>query len=62
MGKGKVDKSKWYHKINQLQKRLDRMEEYPGHAERKINRRKGQLKRLMGKAMGSSKYNTEQDW
>lgn len=60
MSKGKIDKSKWYHKINQLQKRMERMEENPGHSERKFNRRKGQLKRLVSKSMGSNKY--EQDW
>jgi len=60
MNKGKIDKSKWYHKLNQLQKRIDRMEENPGHAERKINRRKGQIKRLTERAMGNNKY--EQDW
>jgi len=46
---GKIDNSKWYHKLHQLQKRLSRMEENEGHASEKKEKRKGQLRRLIDK-------------
>ena len=55
MSKGKVDKSKWFHKLHQLQKRLDRAELYEGHSNEKSDKRKGQLKRLLEKTMGNKK-------
>jgi hypothetical protein len=45
----KIDNSKWYHKLHQLQKRLGRMEEHEGHSSDKKEKRKGQLRRLMDK-------------
>jgi hypothetical protein len=45
----KIDNSKWYHKLHQLQKRLIRMEENEGHSSEKKEKRKGQLRRLLDK-------------
>jgi hypothetical protein len=45
----KIDNSKWYHKLHQLQKRLSRMEEHEGHSSEKKEKRKGQLRRLIDK-------------
>jgi hypothetical protein len=52
MSKGKIDKSKWFHKLHQLQKRLDRAESIPGHSDHKNESRKGQLKRLLERVRG----------
>jgi hypothetical protein len=48
----KIDKSKLYHKLHQLQKRLSRSTENEGHSEEKLPKRKGQLKRLLEKIRG----------
>lgn len=45
----KIDNSKWYHKLHQLQKRLTRAEENEGHSKEKSSKRRGQLRRLMDK-------------
>lgn len=45
----KIDRSRWYHKLHQLQKRLMRAEENEGHSKDKAAKRKGQLKRLLDK-------------
>jgi hypothetical protein len=55
MSNGKIDKSKWYHKLHQLQKRLDRADENTGHSEHKRDKRKGQLKRLIERVRGDKK-------
>jgi len=59
MSKGKVDKSKWFHKLHQLQKRFERMEFNPGHSSDKKDKRRGQLKRLLERVMGNSKSKAE---
>lgn len=45
----KIDRSRWYHKLHQLQKRLTRAEENEGHSKEKEGKRKGQLRRLLDK-------------
>lgn len=55
MSKGKIDKSKWFHKLHQLQKRLDRADVNPGHSDHKNETRKGQLKRLLERIRGNKK-------
>jgi hypothetical protein len=55
MSNGKIDKSKWYHKLHQLQKRLDRADTNTGHSEHKRDKRKGQLKRLIERVRGDKK-------
>lgn len=55
MSKGKIDKSKWFHKLHQLQKRLNRAELNEGHSEEKNEIRKGQLKRLLERVKGNKK-------
>lgn len=55
MSKGKIDKSKWFHKLHQLQKRLERASLNEGHSDHKTPKRKGQLKRLLEKVMGNKK-------
>lgn len=56
MSEGKVDKSKWYYKLHQLQKRLTRSELNEGHSENKQDKRRGQLKRLMDRVRGKNYY------
>jgi hypothetical protein len=46
---GKIDNTKWYHKLHQLQKRLTRMDVNEGHSKEKEGKRKGQLRRLLDK-------------
>jgi len=46
---GKIDNSKWFKKLHQLQKRLTRMDENEGHSIEKKEKRRGQLKRLLDK-------------
>lgn len=55
MSKGKIDKSKWFHKLHQLQKRLNRAALNEGHSDHKSETRKGQLKRILEKVMGNKK-------
>jgi hypothetical protein len=55
MSKGKIDKSKWFHKLHQLQKRLNRAELNEGHSDHKSETRKGQLKRILERVMGNKK-------
>lgn len=45
----KIDNSKWFKKLHQLQKRITRMEENEGHSVEKKEKRRGQLKRLLDK-------------
>ena len=45
----KIDNSKWFKKLHQLQKRLLRMNENEGHSFEKKEKRRGQLKRLLDK-------------
>lgn len=55
MSTNKIDKTKWFHKLHQLQKRVERMESNPGHSSEKEGTRKGQLKRLLERVMGNAK-------
>ena len=45
----KIDNSKWYRKLHQLQKGLTRMDENEGHSIEKREKRRGQLRRLLDK-------------
>lgn len=51
----KINKTKWYHKLHQLQKRLTRSEENHGHSVEKTGKRKAQLRRLLDKISGINK-------
>jgi len=55
MSSKKDDKSKIYHKIHQLQKRLHRMEDNPGHSEGKKKRRMKILKTLQDRIKGKGR-------
>lgn len=55
MSNGKIDNSKWFHKLHQLQKRLDRADINEGHSGHKKDKRKGQLKRLIERVRGNRK-------
>ena len=57
MSKGKIDNSKWFRKLHQLQKRLQRAESNPGHSAGKSDMRKGQLRRILERVMGNKKTN-----
>jgi len=55
MSSKKDDKSKIYHKLHQLQKRLHRMENNPGHSEGKKKRRMKILKTLQDRIKGKGR-------
>ena len=58
MSKNKLDKGKLVNKLNQLQKRLFRMETNEGHSADKLGKRKGMLKKLVDALRGKSKKPT----
>jgi len=60
MSKGKIDKSKRYHKVGYLHTEIDELNDDSIYYERKINRRKGQIKRLSDRPAGNNKL--ERDW
>jgi hypothetical protein len=55
MSEKKLDKGKAAKKLHGLQKRITRMEENEGHALEKIGKRKGMLKKLKDRVMGTFK-------
>jgi uncharacterized protein YaaN involved in tellurite resistance len=55
MSEKKTDKGKAAKKLHGLQKRMTRMEENEGHALEKLGKRKGMLKKLKDKLMGTFK-------
>lgn len=58
MSKNKLDKGKLVNKLNQLQKRLFRMETNEGHSADKLGKRKGMLKKLADAIRGKGKKQT----
>jgi hypothetical protein len=55
MSEKKTDKGKAAKKLHGLQKRLTRMEENEGHALDKLGKRKGMLRKLKDRVMGTFK-------
>ena len=55
MSSKRDDKSKLFHKLHQLQKRLHRMENNPGHSEEKKYRRLRILKTLQERIKGKGR-------
>lgn len=55
MSEKKDDKSKLFHKLHQLQKRLHRMDDNPGHSSYKKKVRYKILKKLQEKIKGKGR-------
>lgn len=55
MSNKKDDKSKLFHKLHQLQKRLNRMKNNPGHSDNKKQRRLRILRTLQDRINGKGR-------